>query len=138
QRLAPFAIAFGIVQLLTAMRTWERGDELATAVLGVWGAFWLGYGILGRPAATTPIVAGASPELAFWLIVTAAITWIATLAAAAERPALAAALGLLAAAATLGAVGEGIGSHGVALAAGWVFAAAGVVGWYVSTAMLLA
>lgn len=135
-RLAPFALAFGIVQLLAATWSWARGDDLATALLGIWGAFWLGYGILGvPPGATAP--AGA-PELAFWLIVAAAFTWIAALAAVAERRPLAVALVVLAAGATLGAIGEGIDSHGVRLAAGWVFAIAGVLTWYLATAMLLA
>jgi hypothetical protein len=85
-----------------------------TAVFGMWGAFWLGYGILDRPGATpTAILTAVSPEVAFGFIVLAAITWITALAAAS----------------TLGAIAEGIGIHGLWVLSGWLFAIAGVVAW---------
>src|SRR5689334_4567926 len=79
--IAPFVMIFGAVQLMAAMWAYERRHEVATAILGVWGAFWVGYGILHLPFASGPAMAGASSELAFWLIVLAATTWIGALAA---------------------------------------------------------
>jgi uncharacterized protein len=137
--LAPVLAVFGIVQLLAAMWSFARRDDLATAILGVWGAFWLGYGIVIAPRATSaPPAAIASPELAFWFIVLAAITWMSALAATAESWALVGGLVVLAAAATLAAIGDGIGSHGFRVLSGWLFAIAGVVAWYTSTALMLA
>jgi len=137
--LASFIAIFGLVQLLAGMWSYARRDDLATAVFGMWGAFWLGYGILDRPGATpTAILTAVSPEVAFGFIVLAAITWMTVLAATADSWALVVGLTALAAASTLGAIAEGIDIHGLWVLSGWLFAIAGVVAWYTSTALLLA
>src|SRR5919206_2920742 len=45
--LAPFAAVFGgIAQFLAGMWAYRARDGLATAMHGMWGSFWIGYGIL--------------------------------------------------------------------------------------------
>src|SRR5205085_10992835 len=51
--LAPFALAFGgIAQFLAGMWAYRARDALATAMHGMWGSFWIGYGILNVLLAT--------------------------------------------------------------------------------------
>src|SRR5215469_10954789 len=76
-RPVPFAAIFGgLAQFLSAMWAYKARDGVATAVHG--GAFWMAFGILsllianGRaPAPSGPLF----PELGYWFIVLAAITW---------------------------------------------------------------
>jgi len=117
----PFAAVLGgLTQLLAGMWAFEAADALATAMLGTWGSFWIGYGILnvlflsGRLA--EPI--GPFHELGFWFIPLALITWMG--AAAAGNAALA-----------------NLTLHGeLVIVAGWLFVISSVLGWYTATAML--
>jgi len=137
--LAPFVALFALLQILAAMWAYERRSDSGTAVLGAWGAFWLGWAILQMPfGSSTPAPAGASPEVAFWFIVLAAITWMGALAATGQSWALFIALVLLAAASTLGAIGNGLAVHGLRVVSGWLFVLGGIVAWYTSTALMLA
>src|SRR5919197_4049205 len=82
--LVPFVAVFGgVAQFLAGMWAYAADDALATAMLGTWGSFWMGYGLLNGlfvwGKLTAP--AGAFPELAFWLVAVAAITWIGAVAA---------------------------------------------------------
>jgi uncharacterized protein len=137
--LAPFVALFALLQILAAMWAYERRSDTGTAVLGSWGAFWLGWAILHMPfGGTTPAPAGGSSEIAFWFIVLGAITWMGALAATGHSWALAIALILLAGASTLGAIGDGLGVHGIHMVSGWLFVLGGLVAWYTSTALMLA
>src|SRR5262249_48717274 len=89
----------GLLQLLAAMWASRARDTIATAMLGSWSAFFLGYGALTvtlRATGATPT--GAFPELGYWYIVLAAISWVGMAAAAAEGDAGAAGWLLVAAA----------------------------------------
>lgn len=137
--LLPFAAVLGgAVPLLAAMWAFEARDALATAMLGAWGSFWVGYGILNALFLTGKLSEpqGASPELSFWFIALAAITWIGGAVATTENAALTSTLVLLAAASTIRAIAEGLGVHGLALLAGWLFLIAAVAAWYTATAMM--
>jgi succinate-acetate transporter protein len=120
------------------MWAFEARDALATAMLGAWGSFWVGYGILNALFLTGKLSEpqGASPELSFWFIALAAITWIGGAVATTENAALTSTLVLLAAASTIRAIAEGLGVHGLALLAGWLFLIAAVAAWYTATAMM--
>src|SRR5207244_9228414 len=122
-----------------AMWAYTTDDELATAMLGTWGAFWLGYGLLNSTSSIGPLLDrhAASPEWAYWFIPLAAITWMGAAAATMVNRALVTVLTLLAAASTLAAIGDGFGLHGVAMVAAWVFIIASICAWYTSTAMML-
>jgi uncharacterized protein len=66
----PFATAAGgIAQGAAALWAYEARDGLATAVHGIWAAFWLGYGFLNFMVALKLIPApaphAAVPELGY-------------------------------------------------------------------------
>jgi succinate-acetate transporter protein len=141
--LAPFAAVFGgVAQFLAGMWAYRARDALATAMHGMWGSFWIGYGILNVLLATHTLAAPKvwyhQPELGYWFFALALITGSGALASLAES------LGLFAVLSTL-AVGSGIvagaflyGSEGWATVAGWVFVFSAGFAWYTATAMMLA
>ncbi len=134
------AVAGGVIPLLAAMWAYEARDTLATAMLGVWGAFWLGYGLLHAAVLTGRLAApvGRSPELAFWFIALAATTWMGAWAAlGTDHVALTATLALLAAGTTIEAIARGLDVHALTLLGGWVLLVGAVTAWYTATAMML-
>src|ERR1051325_2038366 len=76
--LVPFAAVFGgLAQFLAGMWAYKARDGVATAVHGMWGAFWMAFGFLVLIFTTgkAPTPAGPFfPELGYWFIVLAAIT----------------------------------------------------------------
>jgi succinate-acetate transporter protein len=79
--LFPFAAFFGgLAQFLAGMWSYKARDGLATAMHGMWGSFWMAYGLLYFLAATGTVTLPTGPfvELGFWFIVLAAITWVGT------------------------------------------------------------
>ncbi|MFI6267098.1 acetate uptake transporter family protein [Micromonospora sp. NPDC051006] len=137
--LFPFA-AFtgGLAQFLAGMWAYRARDGLATAMHGIWGAFWLAYGVLfllvalGALTPPTPFVA-----LGYWFIALAAITWSGALAALAKNVSLALTLIALAAGATAQAIGQLADISGWRTLGAYFFIASAVVAWYTATAMLL-
>jgi len=141
--LFPFAMIFGgVAQFLAGMWAYRARDGVATAMHGLWGSFWVAYGILQvlslTHAVTVPIVGQQSSELALWFWVLAAITAAGTIAAAGEN------LGLTLVLATL-AVGSGFaagswtnGNAALMHVAGWVLVASAGIAFYVASAMMIA
>jgi uncharacterized protein len=137
--LFPFAAMFGgLAQFLAGMWAYRARDALATAMHGMWGAFWMGFGLLNLLFVTGRLhePTGAFPELGFWFIALAAITWMGFVAACAENAALAVVLFLLAGGSTLAAIGAIAGTHGMTVFAGWWFVISAIVAWYTATAMM--
>src|SRR5689334_23295273 len=96
--LFPFALTLGgVAQFAAAMWSYRARDGLATAMHGVWGSFWIGYGFLHLLAATGDISlpTGEFHELGYWFIALAVITGFGTLCAMAVGLALTAVLGTL-------------------------------------------
>jgi hypothetical protein len=141
--LAPFAAVFGgMAQFLAGMWAYRARDGLATAMHGMWGSFWIAYGILNVLLATHALPAPAQwyhqPEVGYWFFALAIITGAGALASLFES------IGLFAVLSTL-ATGSGIlagafiyGSPGWAHTAGWVFVFSAGFACYVATAMMLA
>jgi succinate-acetate transporter protein len=131
----PFAAFFGgLAQFAAGMWSYRARDGLATAMHGMWGSFWMAFGVLNLLFASGTLVEpkGAFPALGFWFIPLAAITWSGALAALAENVALFAVLATLAAGSTIAAPALWTGSTG------WVFVFSAGFAWYAATAMLLA
>jgi succinate-acetate transporter protein len=130
----------GLAQFLAGMWAYRARDAIATAMHGMWGAFWLAYGILNALFVTKVLTepVGAFPELGWWFIALAAITAVGALAALFENVALFGVLGTLTSGATLAAIAFIEGNSGVEKAAGWVFVASAGLAWYVASAMMLA
>ena len=140
--LWPFAAFFGgLAQFLAGMWAFKARDGLATAMHGMWGCFWMAFGTLWLLVAagkvTIPANGAAFPELGYWFIVLAAITWAGTAAATAESSALVAVLGFLAAGSTVAAIGELIGMEGLRIRAGWLFIVSAIIAWYTATALMV-
>jgi uncharacterized protein len=141
--LAPFAAMFGgLAQFLAGMWAYRARDAIATAMHGMWGAFWLAYGILNiliaAHALTAPTPWFHNPELGFWFFALAGITASGALASLAESLGLFAVLSTLAAGSGIAAGAFIYGSHGWVQVAGWVFVFSAGFAWYVATAMMLA
>ena len=138
--LAPFCAMFGgLAQFLAGMWAYRVRDGVATAMHGMWGAFWIAYGILNLGFATHTLTppTGAFEALGFWFLGLAAITWAGFAGAFAANKALVAVLGFLAAGSTCAAIGNIGGSDPLNVAAGWLFIISAICAWYTATALML-
>jgi len=138
--LFPFAAVFGgLAQFLASMWAFKARDGVATAIHGTWGSFWMAYGILNMLVAMGRITlpGGAWPEMGFWFIVLAAITWVGVAAATAQNRGLVTVMTFLAAASTTGAIGEFLGLGWLMILTGWLFVVSAVAAWYTGSALML-
>lgn len=138
--LVPFAAIFGgLAQFLAGMWAYKARDGMATALHGTWGAFWIAYGVLAYFLArgTGAVPAAVFPELGYWFIVLAAITWGCMVAAVAENKAMVTVVTFLAAAATISAIGMLAAIDGLLIVAGYVFMVASLAAWYTATALMV-
>jgi succinate-acetate transporter protein len=139
--LFPFAAMFGgLAQFMAGMWSFRARDAIATAMHGMWGSFWLAYGILNLLAAVGAITIpqGKFLELGYWFLTLAAITAVGALAATAENLGLCSVLTTLAVGAALAAVHYLVGGTGWEHSAGWVLIASAILAWYSASAMMLA
>jgi hypothetical protein len=139
--LFPFAAMFGgVAQFAAGMFAFKARDALATAMHGMWGSFWMAYGILFALGATGTLTlpTGKFVGLGFWFIALAAVTAVGALAALAESLGLFAVLSTLAAGSVLAAIAFISGSSGWETVAGWVFVFSAGFAWYTASAMMLA
>ncbi len=137
--LFPFAAAFGgVAQFAAGMWSYKARDAIATAMHGMWGSFWIGYGILHLLFATGALTApqGPFPALGFWFIALAWITTMGAIAATAENAALTAVLGTLTLGSVFAAIAELLGSDAWTVAAGWTFIVSAVCAWYTASALM--
>ena len=140
--LWPFAAFFGgLAQFLAGMWSYKARDGVATAMHGMWGAFWMAYGTLmvlvSAGKVVIPANGAAFPALGFWFIVLAAITWAGTAAASAESSVVATVLGFLAAGSTIAAIAELVGVEGLRILAGYLFIISAIIAWYAATALMV-
>ena len=138
--LFPFAAMFGgVAQFAAGMWAFKARDALATAMHGMWGSFWMAYGILYALDATGTLAlpTGKFVGLGFWFIVLAAVTAMGALAALGESLGLFAVLSTLATGSVLAAIAMITGSSGWETVAGWVFVFSAGFAWYTASAMML-
>jgi uncharacterized protein len=139
----PFATAAGgIAQGTAAVFAYKARDGLATAIHGIWAAFWLGYGFLNFMIALKLVPAAAPhaavPELGYWFFALAAITLVGMLASLGENLALTAVLTPLWVGAGLLGVFYLVGGTGWEKAGGYVTMASAFTAFYAASAMMLA
>lgn len=140
QYLFPFAATFGgLAQFAAGMWAYRARDGLATAMHGMWGSFWLAFGILNLLAAVRALTlpTGTFVELGYWFVTLAAITAAGAVAATAESLGLTSVLTTLAVGAGLLAVGYLTGGGSWLQAGGWVLVASAVLAWYTASAMMI-
>jgi uncharacterized protein len=142
QFLFPFALAFGgIAQFAAGMWAYRARDAIATAMHGMWGSFWIAYGLLQLLFATGTLTSppdGNFSELGYWFIALAILTGFGTIAAAAKSAALTLVLGTLTAGAALVAVWHIVGGTGWEHAGGWVLLVSAALAAYTAGAMMIA
>ena len=139
----PFATAAGgIAQGAAALWAYKARDGLATAIHGIWGAFWLGYGFLNFMITLKLIPAAAPhaavPELGYWFFTLAAVTAAGMIASLAESLALTSVLAPLWVGAALLGVFYTVGGTGWEYAGGYVTMASAFTAFYAATAMMCA
>lgn len=138
--LVPFAAYFGgLAQFAAAMWAYKARDGVATALHGTWGSFFMAYGVLAfllyRQGGTT--VGAIFPEMGYWFIVLAAITWACTAAAIAENKAMVTVTTFLAAASTISAIGLLGAFEGLLVLAGYLFLFSAFAAWYTASALMV-
>jgi succinate-acetate transporter protein len=139
----PFATAAGgIAQGAAALWAFKARDGLATAIHGIWAAFWLGYGFLNFMIALKLIPAPAPhtavPELGYWFFVLAAVTLVGMIASLGESLAITSVLAPLWVGVALLGVFYLVGGSGWEKAGGYVTMASAFTAFYAASAMMLA
>jgi succinate-acetate transporter protein len=139
--LLPFAFFFGgVAQFAAGLWAYRARDAVATAMHGMWGSFWLAWGVLELLVVTGQLSTGTTFNHAygFWFIPLCAITVSGTLGAFTEGNfGMSAVFATISAAAAVAAVGFLRDNITTQHAAGWVFVAAAALAWYMGTAMML-
>jgi uncharacterized protein len=142
QYLFPFAAAFGgVAQFAAGMWAYKARDAIATAMHGMWGSFWIAYGVLQLLFATGTLTAppdGNFSELGYWFIALAILTGFGTIAAAAKSAALTSVLGTLTVGAALIGVFHLAGGTGWEHVGGWVLIVSAALAAYTAGAMMIA
>lgn len=142
--MVPFILFFGgLAQLLAGVWSYRARDGLATAVHGMWGAFWLGYSLLfllvaagAFPALLAPRIGVMNEGFAMWFVALAAITGLCAVAALGHSMALTLTLTVLAAAAGFTAGGFFSPSTWAVKTGGWLMVATAVLALYVAAALM--
>lgn len=138
--LFPFVAIFGgFAQFLAGMWAFRARDGVACAMHGLWGSMWLAYGVIGTLFVFGKIPAPSDriPEVGYWFIVAAAITWVGAFAASAENKGFSTTLTFLAAGATTGAIGSLVGAEWLMILTGYLFLISSIAGWYTASALML-
>jgi len=135
----PFAAFFGgLAQFLAGMWAYRARDGLATAMHGMWGAFWMSYGVLFLLFAIGVLseTATALVGLGWWFIPLGFITLSGATAATRVNWALFAVLVLLGSGSGLAAAGFIGGNRFVQSVAGWVFLFSAIAAWWTATGLM--
>lgn len=132
--LFPLVLFFGVAQFYASAWAFRAGDKISVAMHGTWGAFWTAFGILYLlyASGSASHSAGAFPEMGFWFIAIAAITW-GIAAASRENNGITTLLVLLAVGATLAAIADLAGLEWLSMLAGYFLIASSIVAWCVAT-----
>lgn len=140
--LFPFLLTFGgIAQFTAAMWAYRARDGIATAMHGLWGSFWIAYGILWGFAAAGAfkIPFPLAPAMGYWFIVLGTITFMGFLAACFENLGLASVLFTLAIGSVLLVPSFllGASAHVWLDAGAWSLLISSFLAVYTATAMML-
>ncbi len=139
--LFPFAAFFGgLAQFMAALWAFRARDGLAVAMHGMWGSFWMAYGLLFGMVSFGVIAVPVNapfPELGIWFVGLAWVTWVGAYAARGANFSLAVVLLLLAGGSTAAAIANFNGSHAAVLVAGWLFLLSAIAAWYTASALML-
>jgi succinate-acetate transporter protein len=137
----PVAIFLGgVAQFLAGMWSYKARDGAATAIHGIWGGFWMAYGLYNLFVAVhvlPPVTPPKDVGFGFWFIAIAAITIMVAFANLGSSLGLFAVSGPLGAGSAFAAAGFVGGIHWCLVVAGWLFVAAAAAALYAGSAMML-
>jgi succinate-acetate transporter protein len=142
--LFPFVAIFGgVAQFSAGLWAYKARDGIATAMHGMWGSFWIGYGILNLLVATHVLSTSDPnflPAFGYWFFALGLITFVGAIAAQAENLGLAAVLHTL-------WIGSGLLTIGFLAArdlnsvwviiGGWVLLLSALCAFYAASALML-
>jgi hypothetical protein len=139
----PFAAgAGGIAQGVAAIWAYKARDGMATAIHGIWAAFWLAYGFLNFMIALkllpAPAAHAAVPALGYWFYTLAAVTLAGFIASLAENLAISMVLAPLWVGAALLGIFYTVGGTGWEYTGGYVTMASAFAAFYAASALMLA
>ena len=142
--LGLFAMTFGgIAQFAAGMWSYKARDVVATVAHGMWGSFWIAFGLLQIFTITgklpAPVPGASNSALGLWFLGLAYMTGIAALAATFENLGIGAVLWTLTAGSVLSTIGwftGGIGSSALG-AGGILFVVSAGLAAYMVLAMSL-
>jgi succinate-acetate transporter protein len=138
QYIAPFLALLGLAQLLAGMWAYKARDGLATVTHGIWGAFWLAYGIVYLLIGNGTLNAAAFlPQFGWWFIPLVGITLVAMFASLGRNLAGSATWLLLAVAGLLACIGFLTARSTWNTVGGYFFMASALFAFYTASAMLL-
>lgn len=137
----PFLAAFfGFAEFAAAMWAYRAREGVSTAFHGMWGMFWVAFGVLNLSYAAgwiAPPLAGLGGPIGYWFIALALVSASCAAAALSTNFALFAAKLVISAGAIALAVGM-LGGSAIALATGgYLFMISALLAWYTSSAMML-
>lgn len=127
----------GLMQLLAGMWAYKARDGLATIIHGMWGAFFLAYGLLFWATATgTLSLAAVNESYGYWFIPLAAISASCAIAALLDNRVLSLQQWVLTAASIIAAIALLAGNANWIEVSGYVFMAAALIAWYLASGLL--
>lgn len=140
--LFPFLLLFsGVGQFSAGLWSYKARDAAGASIFGVWGGFWIAYGLLWlldvAHVIKLPLFTHGFQPLGQWFIYMAVITWTTAFATLARSPFQFVSQAIAGAATTIACAGLIAGSAGWQHAAGWVFVAASALYMYHGTAYML-
>jgi len=136
----PFIAFLGLAQFMAGMWAYRARDGVATALHGIWGAFFMAFGL-------SWLLAGVSRlgsldhyyvEFGYWLVALAAITFSVAFAALAENLMISLTAFVLSIGTGVLAVGFLIDNTVLEKIGGWVLVATAVLAWYAASALMIA
>lgn len=141
---APFLLFIpGLANFLSGLWSFRARDPHGTLThAGIWGPFFIGYGIfwifVAAGIISAPVAPGPFPGLAYVFLALAISSWLAALAAFGLIFVRIAQFAVLGTAAFLEFLAFLIGSLPLQIAGGWLFIVASWIAWYSATAQLFA
>src|SRR5699024_1740011 len=120
------------------MWAFKARDGIATAMHGMWGSFWIAWGLLHFLFALNVLAApaGAAPAIALWFFVLAAITIMGAFAAMAENAGLSLVLYTLAAGSAIAAFGKLFANDVLLIIAGYFLVVSAFFAWWTASSMM--
>ena len=128
-----------MAQFIAGLFAYRARDGLGTAMHGMWGSFWLAYGILYAFVAAGAIADPGTDQsaLGFWFFVLAAITLMGAVAALAKNLALFSVLLALTGGSVCLAVGYVAGLSGWETVGGYFLVVSAGLAFYTASAEML-